>query len=234
MKRKCLPVLPVAMVVLVNSVGCSETNSSDTDGSDDTGDTSVCAGNTEQRSEDDTLIADFDVRVTEHWGADNTLVELVDDEGSTVFHWNRGDADSTTLVWPSAMVNSEGTSLCTDASAFSGIRLDIKGSVSTTGVDYWGVDWTDTVSVGVVAAATYEVEWGGDALANCGNYFWPVPITSSWQTVELDFSDIQEPWNLAACPDVASLPVDQVMGIALSIDSTYTDFDVYVDNIAFK
>jgi len=239
MNKDCLLMLPAAMVVLVNLAGCSDTDSPDRDGPDadssaDAGDSSVCAGNTEVRPEEDTLISDFDDRVTENWGADDTVVELVEDEGSTVFHWNRGSADSSTLIWPSAMVNSEETSLCTDASAFSGIRLDIKGTVATTGADHWGVDWTDTVSVGVVAAATYEVEWGGDALASCGNYYWPVPVTSSWQTVELDFSDVEEPWNLAACPDVTSLPLDQVMGIAFAIDSTYTDFDIYVDNIAFR
>jgi hypothetical protein len=70
-------------------------------------------------------------------------------------------------------------------------------------------------------------------LANCGNFYWAVAITSSWQTVEVEFSEIQEPWNLVACPDVTSLPLDEVMGIAFSIDSTYTEFEIYVDNIEF-
>lgn len=234
----------IAMVVLMIFAGCDDgeedadssdaESSSDTNSSDSADDTSVCYGNTEVRPASDTLITDFDTLITEDWAADDTVAELVDDEGNTVFHWNTGDATSSTLIWPSAMVNTEDTSLCTEASAFTGIQLDIKGTVSTTGVDYWGTDWTNTISVGVVTAATYEVEWGGDALANCGNYYWPVPITSSWQTITLNFTDIQEPWNLVACPDVTSLPVDQVMGIGFSIDSTYTDFDIYVDNIAFK
>jgi hypothetical protein len=230
MKKTTLLMMLMAMVVLMGLAGCDDDSSNADTGTD----ASVCDESTEVRPASDTLITDFDSLVTENWAADGTVAELMDDGGSTVFHWATGTATSSTLIWPSAMVNTEDTSLCTDASAFVGIQLDIKGTVSTTGPDYYGNDWTNTISVGVVTAATYPVEWGGDALEDCGNYFWTVPITSSWQTIPLDFADIQEPWNIAACPDVTSLPVDQIMGIGFSIDSTYTDFDIYIYNVAFK
>jgi hypothetical protein len=229
-KKTTLLVALMAMVVLMALGACDDGS---TDAHPDVG-VSVCANSTEKRPASDTLISDFDSLVTENWAADGTVVELVADGGSTVFHWATGTAASSTLVWPSAMLNTEDASLCTDAAAFSGIQLDIRGSVATTGPDYYGANWTNTISVGVVSAPTYPIEYGGDALANCGNYFWAVPITSDWQTVVLDFADVQAPWNIGVCPDVTSLPVDQIMGISFSIDSTYTAFDIYVDNVAFK
>lgn len=230
MKRTILSLTVLAIAVPMAFAGCGDGGS---EPELDAG-VSVCDNSTQVRLGSDTLITDFDSLVTGHWAAEDTIGELVDDGGSTVFHWSTGTATSSTLVWPSAMVNTEETSRCTDAAVFTGIQLDIKGTVTTTGPDFHGTDWTNTISVGIVTAPTYPVEYGGDAQENCGSYSWAVPVTADWQTVTLDFADIQPPWNIGVCPDVTALPVQQVMGIGFSIDSTYTDFDIYIDNVSFK
>jgi hypothetical protein len=175
------------------------------------------------------------------WWIPELTAKSVKTDSTKYLNWNKGTATSTTVEWPGAFVGTENQdgSVCENASAYSGITFRIKGSVATTGKDPWGTDWTNTIVVSLVTAATREKTLGGDAPRECGHYHWTVTnLTSNWQTQTLNFANLEEPWGLSDsdvdCSFITGYDLTKIVGLDFGVDTTYTDFTVDIDDIAYK
>ncbi len=159
---------------------------------------------------------------------DGSEAELVDDGGDGVVRWTGVDLGTWANI-ALALLGVDGAGTCYDARAYRGIRFDIKGSVVVPPPD--PDELADKVMLSVVSAQTRGRLWGGDLDGEGEHFHKQLSVTTSWQTVELVWDELDAPtWGDTVGLDAVA--DDELQAIDWSVSEQATSFEVYLDDIA--
>jgi hypothetical protein len=158
------------------------------------------------------------------WYPGNALVKIMQDgrinnalrySGGNLGRWS-----GVTL----AFIGGNGAGTCYDASAYKGVRFRIKGFVDT------GDTLADKAIVTMVTAETQTRKLGGDLDGEGGHYHKMISITPDWQTVEIQWSELEKPsWGVTT--GSTSFAVDKMQAIDWGVSNTAKNFEVWLDDI---
>ncbi len=123
-----------------------------------------------------------------------------------------------------AFLGGNGAGSCYDASAYTGIRFRIRGNVTDTG------ELNGKVIVSLVTAETQSRLFGGDLVGEGGHFNKVVPVTATWQTVNIAWTELNRPtWGTTA--SLTALARAKLQAIDWGVSNTASAFDVYIDDI---
>ena len=159
------------------------------------------------------------------WYPQNVTVEMFA-EGApqdTVLKYAGGGLNAWTGV-TLAFLGGNGAGSCYDASAYTGIRFKIKGSVSSSDT------LNGKVIMSLITAETQTQVYGGDLDGEGGHFNTHVSLTSTWQTVQIAFSELSSPtWGDTT--GLTSVAQGKLQAIDWGISNMASSFEVYLDDI---
>ncbi len=156
------------------------------------------------------------------WYPGGASVTTVSDGGSRALRF----AGSNLNAWAGvtlAFLGGNGAGACYDAAAYQGLRFKLRGSAASSD------ELNGKVNVSLVSAETQTKVYGGDHVGECGHFHKLVPISASWQTVEVRWADLEAP---AWCEGEA--PKTFARGKLQAIDWGVSDkaaFEVFIDDV---
>jgi hypothetical protein len=156
------------------------------------------------------------------WYPQQASAQIIGEGGSRVLRF----AGSNPMAWSGVtlgFLGESGAGACYDGSAYQGVRFRMRGTVNAPATERF-------VTVAVVTAATRSRELGGDLDGVGGSFFTTVPISTTWQTVSLRWSDFRGPaWG--DTQGLTTLAIDQLQALDWGVTSNATSFEVLLDDI---
>jgi hypothetical protein len=157
------------------------------------------------------------------WYPQNADVTMHDDGGNTVLRYASTSALGAWTGVTLAFLGGNGAGTCYDASAYSGIQFRIRGSVNAT-------DMNGQMIVSMVTAETQTQAYGGDLDGTGGHFNYVIDVTSSWQTITINWNQFNTPtWG--DTQSLTSLAIGKLQAIDWGITDTHTSFEVFLDDI---
>ena len=156
------------------------------------------------------------------WYPQTAEVGMVSEGSGTVLRYGGNNLGAWTGV-TLAFLGGNGAGTCYDAGAYTGLRFDIKGNVTSS-------DLGGQVILSLVTAETQTQLYGGDLDGAGGHFNTLVPVSSAWNTVEVAFNSLNSPtWGDTT--SLNALAVEKLQAIDWGISNQATSFEVFLDNI---
>lgn len=123
-----------------------------------------------------------------------------------------------------AFLGGNGAGACYDASAYTGLRFRIRGSVASAD------DLDGQVVLSLITADTQSRRRGGDLDGEGGHFQTRVEVTADWREVSVAWSDLQPPeWGVTR--DRTVFAVDKLQAIDWGISDMASEFAIEIDDI---
>lgn len=157
------------------------------------------------------------------WYPQNVDVAIVDDGPSQALRYAGQNLDAWSGL-TLAFLGGNGAGTCYDASAYTGLRFRIRGSVNTPD------ELDGKVIVSLVTAETQTQVFGGDLDGMGGHFNFQVDVGAEWATVEIPFASFNTPtWGDTL--SLTQLALAKLQAIDWGVANTATTFELYVDDI---
>jgi hypothetical protein len=157
------------------------------------------------------------------WYPQDVTVEQVMEGDNTVLRYAGDDVGAWTGV-TLAFLGGNGAGTCYDASAYTGIRFQLKGTVSSPD------ELNGKVILSLVTAETQTKTYGGDLDGEGGHFHKQVDVPADWQTIEIPWTDFDTPtWGDTL--SLTDLAVGKLQAVDWGVTNQATTFEIFLDDI---
>ncbi len=123
-----------------------------------------------------------------------------------------------------AFLGGNGAGTCYDATSYTGIRFRLKGTVTSSD------ELNGKLIVSLVTSETQSRLYGGDLAGEGGHFNKVIPVTSSWQTVQISFAELNRPtWGATA--SFTAVAKKKLQAIDWGVSNMTSRFEIFIDDI---